>query len=271
MTPVADPATWLSLAGRVALVTGGGHGIGRGIAQVLAAAGATVVVSDLDAARAAAVAAEIGGVAMMLDVSDRVAANCAVESTVAQCGALDILVNNAGIFDGFGTSIVDLPDATWDRVRAVNMDGVFHASRAAARAMLAAGRPGRIVNISSTQAFTPGAGIAYDAAKAAVAQMTKSLALDLGRHGITVNAVVPGPIWNRDGPPPDTITLSSQRDDGDPDNPMLASVRSHMARLPLARWGVPEDVGKAVLFLVSDMSPMVTGALLAVDGGWLTL
>lgn len=266
---MGKPQDWLRLDGKVALVTGAGRGIGRGIAATLAAAGASVVVADVDAASARDVAASIGGRGIQLDVANEAAVDAAVADVVQCAGGLDIAVNNAGIYLGYGGPVVDLKTDAWRKLMSVNLDGVFYCCRAAARVMIRGGRSGRIINIASTQAVTPGVGVSYDGSKAAVAQMTRVLALELAPHGINVNALAPGATWvvegepapviNPDPPPPIT------------GEPLADTVADRIRRIPLRRWGTPEDIGKAALFLASPLSDYITGVYLPVDGGWLVL
>ena len=261
------PAEWIDLSGRVAHVTGAAHGIGAAIAEALAAAGASVAVSDVDADGAEATAARIGGLAMALDVSDRAAVEAALDRTAGALGALDILVNNAGVYIGYGGPVRDITDEMWRKLWSVNVDGVFYCCRAAARLMIDAGRGGRIINVASTQAVSPGVGVTYDGSKAAVAQMTRALALELAPHGINVNALAPGPTWVQEGEPP-PLTGQAPPRSGDP---LADTVADRISRLPLGHWGDPMEQGKAAVFLASSMSDFVTGAYLPVDGGWLTL
>ena len=260
-------ADWIDLSGKTAHVTGAGHGIGAAIARALALAGAKVAVSDIDAAGAEETAAAVGGVGMALDVSDREVVDAALAATVDRLGGLDIMVNNAGVYQGLGGPVRDISDAMWRKLWSVNVDGVFYCCRAAARIMIEAGRGGRIINVSSTQAVTPGLGVTYDGAKAAVAQITKALALELAPHRINVNALAPGPTWVQGGAPPPV--------DGHPPpptgDPLADTVADRIARLPAGHWADPMEQGKAAVFLASAMSDFVTGAYLPVDGGWLTL
>ena len=258
---------WIDLGGKTAHVTGAGRGIGAAIARALAAAGAGVVVSDIDAASAAGVAEEIGGVSMTLDVSDREAVDAALEETAARLGSLDIMVNNAGVYEGYGGPVRNITDEMWRGLWSVNVDGLFYCCRAAARLMIEAGRGGRIINIGSTQAVTPGVGVTYDGSKAAVAMITKALALELAPHRINVNTLAPGPTRVLEGELPPV--------DGHPPpptgNPLADTVADRIARLPAGHWGDPMEQGKAAVFLASAMSDFVTGIYLPVDGGWLTL
>lgn len=260
-------ADWIDLSGKVAHVTGGGKGIGQGIARALAMAGAQVMVSDINPDAAAATAREIEGASMALDVSERDAVDAALARTADQLGSLDILVNNAGLYLGYGGPVEQITDEMWRDLWSVNVDGVFYCCRAAATIMKSQGSGGRIINIASTQTVTPGVGVTYDGSKAAVAQITKALALELAPHGINVNALAPGPTWVNEGEaPPVDAQLPVKTGD-----PLADTVADRISRLPLGHWGDPMEQGKAAVFLASDMSAFVTGIYLPVDGGWLTL
>lgn len=261
-----NAADWIDLTGKVAHVTGGGKGIGKGISTALATAGAKVMVSDINAEMAAATAAEIDGASMALDVSDPQAVGAAMRQTADELGSLDILVNNAGLYLGYGGPVEQITDDMWKALWSVNVDGVFYCCRAAAGIMKEQGG-GRIINIASTQTVTPGVGVTYDGSKAAVAQMTKALALELAPHGINVNALAPGPTWVNEGEPP-PVDAQVPVKSGDP---LADTVADRISRLPLGHWGDPMEQGKAAVFLASDMSSFVTGIYLPVDGGWLTL
>ncbi|MEM7002904.1 MAG: SDR family oxidoreductase [Pseudomonadota bacterium] len=258
---------WIDLSGKVAHVTGGASGIGAAIAKALSMAGAKVMISDVNATAATAYAEEIGAQAMTLDVSDAAAVDAAMLKTVEQCGRLDILVNNAGVYSNYGGPVRDITNDMWRTLWSVNVDGVFYCCRAAADIMIEQGQGGRIINISSTQAVSPGVGVTYDGSKAAVAQMTKALALELGPHQINVNALAPGPTWVQPGDPP-PVTGTPPNRSGDP---LADTVADRIARIPLGHWADPMEQGKAALFLASSMSDFVTGAYLPCDGGWLTL
>ncbi len=263
---MASAADWIDLTGKVAHVTGGGKGIGRGIAAALTMAGARVMVSDVKLETAQETADAIGGAAMSLDVSDRDAVDAAMAQTVSELGSLDILVNNAGVYIGYGGPVETITDEMWRTLWSVNVDGVFYCCRSAATIMKAQGG-GRIINIASTQARTPGVGVTYDGSKAAVEMITKSLALELAPHGINVNALAPGPTWVNEGEAPPIDAQMPPRS-GDP---LADTVADRIARLPVGHWGDPIEQGKAAVFLSSDMSSFITGIYLPCDGGWLTL
>ncbi len=260
-------AKWIDLSGKVAHVTGGGKGIGEAISTALSMAGAKVMVSDVNLDSAQDVAKAIGGEAMALDVTNRDAVDAAMLETVSRLGSLDILVNNAGVYLGFGGPVRDITDDMWRTLWSVNVDGLFYCCRAAADVMIKAENGGRIINISSTQARTPGVGVTYDGSKAAVEQITKALALELAQYKINVNAIAPGPTWVNEGPAPQTTGAPPNRT-GDP---LADTVADRIARLPAGHWGDPMEQGKAAVFLASEMSDFVTGCYLPVDGGWLVL
>lgn len=253
----------MRLKDRVALVTGGSSGIGRGIALAFAREGARVMVADLreeprrgryhetntTVPTAAAIEAE-GGTARFfaVDVADERALAALIEQTVAAFGGLDILVNNAGIHIPGGTAA--LPLADWDRVMAVNLRAPFAAAKLALP-HLRRSRYGRILHIASVHALGGGAGPAYAPAKAALVNLARDTALEVGRDGITVNAILPGYIETaiQDYLAPEQIEACRQR-------------------TPLPRLGQPSDVAHAAVFFASDEAEWITGAALVVDGGF---
>jgi 2-deoxy-D-gluconate 3-dehydrogenase len=258
-------ATRIDLGGRTAVVTGGATGIGEAIAKVLAGAGAAVIVADVDADGAERVAGEVDGDAVVLDVTDHEACATVLGSVGSRLG---VLVNNAGSYHDAG-SILDQSVESWRRAIDVNLASAFHCSKPVAARMVEQGDGGSIVNIASVDGLLPCLGTGYDSAKAGVIHLTRSLAVDLAPHGIRVNAVSPGVV-----PVP---TLQKMRD-GEIDHfwPAESSVtglmgplmRQRSANVPLGRPGTPEEIGNAVLFLVSHLASYVTGQNLAVDGGW---
>jgi 2-hydroxycyclohexanecarboxyl-CoA dehydrogenase len=242
----------------VALVTGGGRGIGRAIARRLAQDGTAVGVTDLDGASAERVAAEIqaaGGRAagMAADVSDPGTVRAAVTTLEQTLGPLDVLVNNAG-WDRLQPFVENDP-ALWDRLIAVNLKGVLHATRAVLDGMIAR-RRGRIVSISSDAGRVGSSGEAvYAACKAGIIGFSKTLAREVARHGITVNVVCPGPT--------DTALLAEVME-----GERGAKVLQGMQRaIPLGRLATPEDVAGAVAYFVSEEAGYVTGQVLSVSGG----
>jgi meso-butanediol dehydrogenase/(S,S)-butanediol dehydrogenase/diacetyl reductase len=241
------------------LVTGGGSGIGRQVCLMAAAEGARVAVGDLDGERAAAVAAEIraqGGEAhgFALDVAKPASAGEFVAGAEGALGRLDVLVNSAGIREI--SSVIDLPFEEWQRVVDVNLSGTFLCSQAFARRLVAAGRPGRIVNLASTLGLMAAPNRpAYVATKHAVVGLTKQMALELGEKNIRVNAVAPGVVR----------TPLTERYFQDPE--MAEVIRGLHA---VGRWAEPEEIARVILFLAEEANGFLTGSVLPVDGGWTT-
>jgi len=264
----------MKLADRVAVVTGGARGIGEAIATRFAAEGATVAILDLDGAAAAGTAGRLAGTAGPLagtagrlagtagplaatghacDVSSRASVEAAVAEVLAAHGRIDVLVNNAGI--GLAGPSESFTDDDWNTSIGVMQTGVFLCSQVVGRHMLDRGR-GTIVNISSINAWAAfPMRLAYCAAKAAVVAMTEVLAIEWADRGIRVNAVAPGVTR--------TALVQKGVDDG------VIDVAAYRARTPMHRFGEPDEIARAVLYLACDEdSSFVTGTTLCADGGW---
>ena len=239
--------------GKVAVVTGAARGIGRAIAERLASEGADVVVCDLQAEWLADTVAAVQGLGrkalpLAVDVGNGEAVNACMTEVVKVFGKVDIMVNNAGITKD--TLLVRMSDDDWDAVLRVNLKGTFLFSRAVAKYMMKQ-RSGAIVNIASVIGLIGNAGQCnYAASKAGVIALTKSTAKELASRGVRVNAIAPG-------------FISSKMTDA-----LSQEVRDQMmANIPLARFGEPSDIAKAVVFLASDEASYVTGQTLSVNGG----
>ncbi|HEY1989398.1 MAG TPA: glucose 1-dehydrogenase [Acidimicrobiales bacterium] len=246
------------LDGKVAVITGAGSGIGRVAAMLFAAEGAKVVVADVVADQAGSVVDEIvasGGsaLAVTVDVSDEAQVEAMVAAAVNGFGGLQVLFNNAGIFPDADGGVLDTPPETWQRVMEVNLKGVWLGCRASVPAMLASGG-GSIINVASFVALMGAATaqIAYTASKGGVLAMTRELAVEYARQGIRANSLCPGPI----------------------ETPLLAELladperrQRRLVHIPIGRFGRPEEIAKAALFLASDDASFITGSALVVDGG----
>jgi 3-oxoacyl-[acyl-carrier protein] reductase len=244
----------MTLAGRVAVVTGGSRGIGAAVARALASAGAAVAVcarnGDAAAAAAAAIAAEGGqAIGLAADVSRAADADRIVSACVDRFGRLDILVNNAGITrDGLA---LRMKDEDWQDVLAVNLSGAFYCARAALRAILKQRQSGRIINIGSVVGSMGNPGqVNYVASKAGLVGLTKALAKEVASRGVTVNAVAPG-------------FIETDMTAGLPD----AVKDAYRGQIPLGRFGSTAEVAAVVAFLASDAAAYVTGQVIHVNGG----
>ncbi|MDP6375146.1 MAG: SDR family oxidoreductase [Kiritimatiellia bacterium] len=244
------------LNGKVALVTGGGQGIGRAAGLALAEAGASVAVVDLNLEQADQVAAAIreqGGQAIAIrgDVTEPGTIESMMKQTTDELGRLDILINNAGIYPF--SDFLETSDDVWNRVVDLNLTAVFRCSRTAGQIMADQGGGGCIVNLASVQGLKPTNGglVPYDTTKAAVVMLTKATALELGPHQIRVNAIAPGVV-----PTPGTRDVLSETE--------AVSVQ----RTPMGHLGTAEDVANTILFLASPAACFITGETIAVDGGY---
>ncbi|MDS2173177.1 D-threitol dehydrogenase [Nesterenkonia sp. CL21] len=256
--PVPDRAALFDLTGRVAVVTGGASGLGEAIAHGFARQGALVVLADLDAERLSATAEELptahpesGGVdTLRLDVTDAEAVEQAFADVVATHGSLDVLVNSAGIVAL--DPVDEVPERTWEKVLQVNLTGTFLACRAAGTHMKAAAY-GRIVNIASQAAHVAlEHHAAYGASKSGLFGLTRSLARELGPHGVTANTISPTVVMTE---------LGRQAWDG-------PHGEAHRAEIPVRRFAEPEEIAAAVVYLSSQEAAMVNGADLRIDGGF---
>ncbi|MFT5562555.1 MAG: NAD(P)-dependent dehydrogenase (short-subunit alcohol dehydrogenase family) [Litorivivens sp.] len=240
--------------GRVALVTGGASGIGFAIAKQLAELGATIAIADIniDAARVAVDKLSIASVlAIQVDVQKRAEVVEMVDSVVDQYGKLDILIHSAGV--GIEKGFLDTTEEEWRRLIDIDLSGTFYCAQAAARKMVE-NSYGRIVLLSSTAGLRGGTGrAAYGAAKGGVIALTKVMAVELAQYGITANALAPGAI--------ETELVARMHSD--------ETRRVYQARIPLDRYGTPEETAFTGVFLVSDQAAYVTGQILGVDGGFL--
>ena len=244
------------LEGKVAVVTGAARGIGRAIALAYAGEGAAVVGADVDGGGLEALLGELkpsgtGAVAVVADVTVAAQVQRIFDAAATAFGRVDVLVNNAGAYPF--ARFLDITEAEWDRVLALNLTSVFLCSQAALRLMLPRGS-GKIVNIASVagRSLTLAAGPHYATAKAAVIGLTRNLAREVGPHGIQVNAVCPGII----GTPPVLERLEA-----------MGRLESEHEKVPLRRLGTAEDVAHGAVFLASSLSDYMTGAMLDVNGG----
>jgi 3-oxoacyl-[acyl-carrier protein] reductase len=245
----------MRLQDRVVAITGGALGIGRATALLFAKEGATVALGDVQAEAAETVAREIrerGGnaSAIAVDVGDGGQVNAFVERVVAQYGRLDVMFANAGI--AHSAPFLDHQEVQWHRVLRVNLTGVFLCCQTAARQMVKQGG-GRIITVASINGFRGVENlVGYNVAKAGVMELTRTMAVELAGHHITVNSIAPAQIDTR-------LTQTLPED----------ARRRRLDRIPMGRFGEPEEVARAALFLASDDASYVTGHTLAVDGGYL--
>lgn len=255
----------ITLQGKVAVVTGGAMGIGFGIAKRFAESGAKVLIADVDEERAVAAAQSLAKsaesvAALGVDIAKEGAGEIIVAACIEKFKTIDILVNNAGIFPQ--VPMLEMAPDLFDKVYKINLKGLAFISQAVARTMVKRGKGGKIINIASIDAFHPSMiGLAaYDASKGGVVMFTKSLALELGVHGITVNAVAPGGIETEGTTQPlegSGVTKEQQKEIMD----------EFTKKIPLGRLGVPDDIAKVAIFLASPYADYITGETIVVDGG----
>ncbi|MEP6963897.1 MAG: SDR family oxidoreductase [Polaromonas sp.] len=258
MNPISSktsPAICFGLADRVCLVTGGAQGIGEACIRRFARENAKVVIADIDDPRGAALAGELGGLYVHCDVGDKAQVDALVAQTLAAHGRIDVLVNNAGIFRA--ADFLDVTEADFDAVLRINLKGSFLVGQAVAREMARAGK-GSIVNMSSVNAVLTIPTISsYNVSKGGINQLTRVMALSLADKGVRVNAVAPGTIATELAA---RAVLTSEE----------AKARI-MSRTPMKRLGEPSEIADTVAYLASDAASYITGEIVVVDGGRMTL
>ncbi len=251
----SSPPISFGLQGRVCIVTGGAQGIGAACVRRFAQEGALAVIVDIDDARGQALAAELGALYLHCDVGDKAQVDALVSRTMQAHGRIDVLVNNAGIFKA--ADFLDVTEADFDAVLRVNLKGAFLMGQAAAREMAKAGR-GAIVNMSSVNGVLAIPTIAsYNVSKGGINQLTRVMALALADKGVRVNAVAPGTIATELAA---KAVLTSED----------AKARI-MSRTPMKRLGEPQEIADTVAYLASDAASYITGEIVVVDGGRMTL
>ena len=259
----------LSLQGQTAIVTGGSRGIGFGISHRLAEAGANVVIASLNQEEMDKAVKDLTdkkwkAVAVKADVSKEEDVNTMIQFAVKTFGSVDILVNNAGIFPS--VPVIQMTKEDFEKVIAVNLEGVFLCAKHVSERMIQQGRGGKIINITSIDALHPSMiGLAhYDASKHGVWGFTKNLALELAPHKIWVNAIAPGGIAT---PGVQEMQKPTAGKDAGAAADAAKSIEAFLGKIPMHRMGEPDDIGKVALFLASDMSSYMTGEQVVVDGG----
>jgi len=249
----------VNLNGKVALVTGAARGIGKAIADTLAANGARVAYTDISPEVEQAAATSHGCAAMRMDVTDAANIAAGVEWVIREFGGLDILINNAGVNTmKHRVTLEQFPQEEWDWIVNTDLTGCYRVSKAAAPALFASGA-GRIVNIASVFGLVPARlQCAFVAAKAGVVNLTKAMALEFAERGVLVNAIAPGSIPLESGP---KLFAGS-------DPVLKGRLEAMLSHIPLHRFGKCDDIANAALFLVAPENDYITGTVLTVDGGW---
>jgi len=251
----------MRLEGKVAVITGGARGIGRGIAEAFVREGARVAIADVDEDAVRATAGEIGGHAVVADVADAASVERMAASVTEQFGRVDVLVNNAGVSKV--VPFLEMDQALWERTLAVNLTGAMLCSRAFLGQMVER-RAGRIINISSQSGKKGNAQYAaYCASKFGLIGLTQSLAAEFAPYGITVNAICPGVVFTGLWKSPDMLDAYAAKRGISPDE-----VEGHFIRqIPLGRLATPEDVAAVAVYLASDAAAYITGQAINVSGG----
>jgi len=255
ISSINSPEISFGLSGRVCIVTGGAQGIGEACIRRFAREGAQLVIADIDDARGAALASEFGGLYVHCDVGEKAQVDALVAQTMAAFGRIDVLVNNAGIFRA--ADFLEVTEADFDAVLRINLKGSFLVGQAVAREMAKAGK-GSIVNMSSVNAVLTIPTIAsYNVSKGGINQLTRVMALALADKGVRVNAVAPGTI---------ATELATKA--------VLTSEEARariLSRTPMRRLGEPSEIADTVAYLASDAASYITGEIVVVDGGRMTL
>lgn len=262
LTPISQ---LISLDGKTAVITGGARGIGLAITRRLAEAGAVVVIIDIETTEADKAVTQLKSQGIdahyvKCDITIEPEVRQMVEETLKKTGSIDILVNNAGIYPR--KFLEEMTGEDFQKVLSVNLTGTFLCSRYTAESMISRGKGGCIINIASIEALHPSStGMsAYDASKGGVLTLTKSMARELGKHDIRVNAVAPGAIKTQG-------ILSQTSPSGD--RSQRKELKAFLSRISLGRMGDADDIARTALFLASDMAEYITGEMIIVDGGYL--
>jgi 2-deoxy-D-gluconate 3-dehydrogenase len=259
------------LTGKVAIVTGGAMGIGKGIAKRLSEAGAKIMIVDIvEQKEAEATMSDIksnGGEALYIqaDLSDIKNLENIITQTVKEFGDLNILVNNAGIFSY--CPVTELTEELWDKTINLNLKAVAFLSKLAVKKMIEKKHGGKIINISSIDSIKPTGNLSqYDSSKGGVRMLTKAFAKEVGKYGINVNDIAPGGVNT-----PGVTKIAGTNLSAEQQQAMKVQMEQFISMLPLQRIGEPEEIGNAALFLASDASNYMTGSTMVVDGGLLIM